>query len=270
MPYLNADDGVQIYYTDQGEGGPIFLIHGWTMNHKFFRHNIPELSRTHRVVTMDIRGHGHSGKQETNLSLSQAARDARRIIDHLGLDNVTVVGWSMGTSLIHNYFDQFGGEKLKGAVFIDMTPYLVNEGGWEHGVFGSLDYRAAYALERDIFEDRLTVEEAFIPACFKGGEVPDEETKEWWTRESMLTPTSVMVAFWTSMVAHDWREQLSSIPVPVLLCYGAHSALYPTKIRDYLKENLPESTLVVFEESGHSPFWEEPEKFNREIAAFVG
>ena len=108
MPYMTAEDGVPIYYTDQGQGEPIFLVHGWTMNHKFFQHNIPELSRTHRVVTMDIRGHGHSGKQEVNLSLRQAARDARAIIDHLGLDGVNLAGWSMGTTLICNYFDLFG------------------------------------------------------------------------------------------------------------------------------------------------------------------
>ena len=77
MPYLTAEDGVPIYYTDRGEGAPIFLVHGWTMNHKFFERNIPELSRAHRVVTMDIRGHGHSGKQELNMSLRQAAKDAR-------------------------------------------------------------------------------------------------------------------------------------------------------------------------------------------------
>jgi pimeloyl-ACP methyl ester carboxylesterase len=189
---------------------------------------------------MDIRGHGHSGKQELNMSLRQAARDARAIVEHLGLDRVTLAGWSMGTSLIFHYFDLFGGERLKGAVFIDMTPRLVNDGGWEHGVFGSLDYAAAYARQRDIFEDRMTVEDAFIPACFADGQAPDEATTEWWIGESMLTPTGVMVAFWTSMVAHDWREQ------------------------------LPQSELVVFEESGHAPFWEEPEKFNREIVRFAG
>lgn len=269
MPYMSAEDGVPIYYTDRGQGEVIFLIHGWTMNHKFFQYNTPELSQSHRVVTMDIRGHGHSGKQDLNLNLQQAARDARAIIEHLDLEKVTLVGWSMGTSLIFNYFDQFGGEKLKNAVFIDMTPYLVNEDGWDHGVFGTMDYRAAYALEKDIFEDRLTVEGAFIPACFKGGEAPDEDTEEWWIKESMLTPTGVMVAFWTSMVAHDWRELLPRIPVPVLLCYGADSALYPTKIGNYLNEHVPNSELVVFEESGHSPFWEEPEKFNRELARFV-
>ncbi len=266
---MSAEDGMPIYYTDQGEGAPIFLIHGWTMNHKFFRHNVPELSRNHRVVTMDIRGHGHSGKQELNMSLRQAAKDARALIDHLGLDQVTIVGWSMGTSLIFHYLDQYSGERLKGAVYVDMTPYLVNEGGWEHGVFGTLDYAAAYALERDILEDRLAVEEAFIPACFKGGEAPDGETVEWWLRESMLTPTGVMVAFWTSMVAHDWREQLARTTVPVLLCYGSGSALYPTGIGEHLDEQIPKSELVVFEESGHSPFWEEPEKFNREVVRFA-
>ena len=271
MPYVSAEDGLPIYYTDQGQGEPIFLIHGWTMNHKFFQHNIPELSRTHRVITMDIRGHGYSGKQELNLSLRQAARDARSLIDHLGLDRVTVVGWSMGTSLIFHYLDQFGGEKLKNAVFVDMTPHLITEGGWEHGLFGTLDYPAAYALERDILEDRLTVEEAFIPGCFKSGEAPDEETKEWWIRESMLTPTSAMVAFWTSMVAHDWRELLPRISVPVLLCYGrSDNALYPTKVGEHLSGQIPDSELVEFSESGHSPFWEEPEKFNREVARFAG
>ena len=48
-------------------------------------------------MTMDIRGHGHSGKQELNMSLRQVAKVARSIIDHLGLDRVTIVGWSMGT-----------------------------------------------------------------------------------------------------------------------------------------------------------------------------
>ena len=79
-----------------------------------------------------------------------------------------------------------------------------------------------------------------------------------------------MAAFWTSMVAYDWREQLPRIPVPVLLCYGAQSANYPTKIRDYMQEHIPNSSLVVFEESGHSPFWEEPGKFNAEVARFAG
>lgn len=270
MPFLTADDGVPIYYTDDGQGIPIFLIHGWTMNHKFFQYNIPVLSQTHRVVTMDIRGHGYSGKQEVNWTLHQAARDVHQIITYLDLNEVILVGWSMGTTLIHNYFAQFGDERLKGAVFIDMTPYLLKTDDWEHAVFNKLDLQAAVNFGCDILKDRKSIVEAFIPACFKAGEMLDPTTREWWIRESMLTPTSVAIAFWLAMVAYDWRLQIAQIPVPVLLCYGAHSAVYPTELGKHMQEFIHNSQLIMFENSGHSPFWEEPEKFNAEVVRFAG
>jgi non-heme chloroperoxidase len=76
MPYVLASDEVPLYYTSHGQGPVIVLIHGFSMNGGFFRHNVPELARGHRVVTMDLRGHGHSGKQEHNWTLPQAAREA--------------------------------------------------------------------------------------------------------------------------------------------------------------------------------------------------
>jgi pimeloyl-ACP methyl ester carboxylesterase len=79
MPFFSANDDIPIYYTDEGHGIPILLIHGITMNHKCFQYNTPVLAQTHRVVTMDIRGHGYSGKPETNLTLHQAARDLRQL-----------------------------------------------------------------------------------------------------------------------------------------------------------------------------------------------
>ena len=270
MPFFTAEDGVPLYYTDEGQGLPIFLIHGITMNHKFFQHNTPVLAKTHRVVTMDIRGHGYSGKQELNWTLRQAARDVRKLIDHLNLSDVTLVGWSMGTMLIHNYFDQFGGENLKGAVFMDMAPYLLQAPDWEHPMFGNLDCQAAINVSRDILNDRLTALESLIPISFKAGQLPDMATKEFWIRESMLTPTSVMLAFWLGMVASDWRSQLAQIPVPVLLCYGSQSLFFPTQLGKEMQTLIPNSHLVMFEQSGHSLFWEEPELFNAEVARFAG
>ncbi|MDM9379228.1 alpha/beta hydrolase [Chlorogloeopsis sp. ULAP01] len=270
MPFLTADDGVPIYYTDQGQGIPIFLIHGWMMNHQFFKYNIPVLAQTHRVVTMDIRGHGYSGKQEINWTLQQAARDVRQIVNYLDLSEVILVGWSMGTTLIHNYFDQFGGEKLKGAVFIDMTPYLLKTEDWEHAVFGKMDLQAAVNLASSIIKDRMQIAEKFVPGCFNVNQVVDPALRESWMRESMLTPNSAMVAFWLDMVTYDWRSHLAQIPVPVLLCYGAHSAVYPTQLGKHMHERIHNSQLIMFEYSGHSPFWEEPERFNAEVARFAG
>jgi pimeloyl-ACP methyl ester carboxylesterase len=61
MAYLESPDGVPIYYEDRGSGKTILLIHGWTMNAEYWwQKNVPELARTHRVVALDLRGHGLS------------------------------------------------------------------------------------------------------------------------------------------------------------------------------------------------------------------
>jgi pimeloyl-ACP methyl ester carboxylesterase len=269
MPFITAGDSVYLYYTDQGQGDPIVLIHGWTMNHKVFQHNVDVLGRTNRVITLDIRGHGHSGKQEMNWTLEQAATDLETLLNHLDLSSVTLVGWSMGTTIIHNYFDQFGYDKIKGAVFIDMTPCLFVQEDWEHGAYGKLNPRSAYMFKESVYKDRLAVQTGNIPALFQNAQIPDEATAEFFLREAMLTPTSTMIAFWVSMVFHDWRPQLPEIKVPILLCYADKSAVYPTSLGQYLNETIPDSTLVTFENSGHALFWEEPDKFNAAVAAFV-
>ena len=161
------------------------------VNHKFFKDNIRILSKTHRVVTLDLRGHGHSWSRPLTCNLPQAARDVRRVIEHLDLDDVTIAGWSMGAAVIFNYFDLFGGEKLKGAVYIDMTPCILKLDGWEHALFGSLDWRMAVKLQRDILADRLTFASRTVSACFKDGKCPDEATLERGVAESMLTSTEV-------------------------------------------------------------------------------
>jgi non-heme chloroperoxidase len=270
VPYLTSEDDVFLHYTDEGKGNTIFLIHGWTVNHKFFKDNIIVLAKTHRVVTLDLRGHGHSWSRQRTCNLAQAARDVRRVIEHLDLDDVTIAGWSMGAAVIFNYFDLFGGEKLKGGVYIDMTPCILKVDGWEHALFGSLDWRMAVKLQSDILVDRLTFASKTVSACFKGGKCPDEATLEWGIAESMLTSTEVTLEYWTSLLNQDWRTQLPETPVPVLLTYGAKSAVYPTALGEALHRMIPSSRLVMFNDSGHSPFIEEPERWNAEVVRFAG
>lgn len=270
MPFFTAEDGVPIYYTDAGQGLPIVLIHGISMNHKFFEQNIAVLAKTHRVVTMDIRGHGYSGKQEINWSLHQTAKDVRKLIAHLNLSDITLVGWSMGTTVIASYFDQFGGEKLKGAVFMDMSPSVIKTDDWEHGMFGNMDYKTAIDVSYGLFNNQIAALDSLISISFKAGQPPDTATKELWIRESMLTPSSAIVAFWLGMIAFDWRSLLTKIPVPVLLCYGSQSMLFPTPVGKEMHAHIQNSHLVMFEQSGHSLFWEEPDLFNAEVAKFVG
>jgi non-heme chloroperoxidase len=76
------------------------------------------------------------------------------VIEHLDLRSVTVVGWSLGVTLLFNYLGEYGSDRLAGLVFIEMTPYLLLESDWPHAAFGTMDARAAIDLARDVVADR--------------------------------------------------------------------------------------------------------------------
>jgi pimeloyl-ACP methyl ester carboxylesterase len=101
-------------------------------------------------------------------------------------------------------------------------------------------------------------------------EAPPAETIDEMYAETTKTPTGVAVASMTDMTYADLRPALEKVTMPTLLLYGEQSKLFPGDLGSWLQAQIPDSELVVFEESGHCPFWEEPEKFNREVAGFVG
>lgn len=151
---------------------------------------------------------------------------------------------------------------------MDQSPYPVSEPGWEHGGVGFQEWLGA---QQQIVEDRLGFQQWFVSSCFAEGKVPDGTTGDTWLRESMLTPNVALLAYLASLATSgDYRGLLGRLRVPVLLCYGAKSASFPTKVGEYMREQIPNSELVMFEQSGHSPFWEEPEKFNAAVARFAG
>jgi pimeloyl-ACP methyl ester carboxylesterase len=98
-------DGVQIFYLDEGEGEPILLIHGFASN-VAANWIDPGWVRTltaagRRVIALDNRGHGKSEKlyEPERYGAPEMAEDARRLLDHLGIDRVDVLGYSMGARI---------------------------------------------------------------------------------------------------------------------------------------------------------------------------
>lgn len=269
MPFVPATDGVLLHYRCVGTGRPIVLIHGWTMNGRFFDRNVEHLARTNQVVTIDMRGHGRSGRDLVHLTMEQLGQDVETVLEHLQLRDVVLGGWSMGMAVVYNYLDLFGTSRLAAVIDIDMTPYLFADAGWEHGVFGNLDAAASLAVQRQMVKDRIGLCETLIPAMFAAGAEVDPDTLQWWKDESTSVPDLTALALWVSFSSQDWRPLLPKIDVPVLLAHGAHSQIYPTKVWEALAAAIPTTKTVIFENSGHSPFWEEPDRFNAEVAAFV-
>jgi non-heme chloroperoxidase len=269
MPFVNASDGVLLHYSSVGTGRPIVLVHGWTMNGRFFDKNIGPLAEHHRVITIDSRGHGHSGRDLVHLTMEQVGADVETVLAKLDLHDAVLVGWSMGMATVYNYLDQFGTDRLAGVVDIDMTPYLFAEDDWPHGVFGNLDHVSSLEVMRQMVSDRLGLCETLIPAMFASDNPPSAEDLEWWKDQSTSVPDLTALALWVSFSSQDWRPLLPKIDVPVLLAHGAKSQLYPTPVWEALAEKIPVTKTKIFANSGHSPFWEEPEEFNAAVIEFV-
>ncbi|WP_336326654.1 alpha/beta fold hydrolase [Halovenus sp. HT40] len=248
MPTFATTDNVSLYYEDRGEGKPIVLIHGWTCNRHFFEAQTASLRDEYRVISVDLRGHGDSEFPQDGLTMDRLATDVEELLDYLGLESVSLVGWSMGVHVIFEYVRQLGCERLDRAALIDMSPKLITDEQWDHGLYGgfsheeNLDTLATFSsgwerVAGDIFRELL--------------DTLSEEQLDWVIEESAKTPTNTAVNLWIAMVTNDYREMLSDISVPTLVTYGEESNLYTPETADYIAAQIPDSKLIGFSNVGH-------------------
>jgi len=101
-------DGVRIRYIEQGVGEPIILLHGHTTRIELSWIStgvFDALSANHRVIAMDFRGYGESGKpHDPSAYGTQMAEDVIRLLDHLSIDRAHIIGYSMGAPFVLPYY----------------------------------------------------------------------------------------------------------------------------------------------------------------------
>ncbi|WP_246943510.1 alpha/beta fold hydrolase [Bacillus pinisoli] len=118
MPTLHID-GTSIYFTVKGEGIPIVFIHPPTLTSVNFEYQLEGLSKSFKVITFDIRGHGKSSYSRTPITYQLIVEDIKRILDDLDIDKAFVCGYSTGGSivlefLLTSHHRSFGGVILSG------------------------------------------------------------------------------------------------------------------------------------------------------------
>ena len=89
-------NGINLYYETHGEGRPMILLHGGLVSGEMFGPILPALAENHRVIAVDLQGHGRTADIDRPLDIRLMADDIAALIDHLGLDRPDVVGYSLG------------------------------------------------------------------------------------------------------------------------------------------------------------------------------
>lgn len=262
MPVVQCN-GADLYYEEQGEGPPIVFLHGAFAGLRYFEPQLVGLSEEFRTVALDFRGHGRSEKTETGHTLPQHARDLRAFLEQLDLTDVAVIGWSMGALVSWEYVDQFGTERIRALVDIDMEPSPFQREDYE---FGTYTVEGMREVLDGIQSNPLELTEASIKALLK--DPPSRELRNTMFDEETRTPPSVQGSMLLSIM-RDYRDVLPEIDVPTLVCAGADEKWRGVANVRYAAELIPDARFERFERSGHCISVEEPERFNRVLTEFL-
>ncbi len=122
-----AVNGIKVYYEVYGEGRPIVLLHGafYTIDLNWSQ-LIPELSKSRKVIAIEMQGHGHTPFSDRKLSITTLASDVEGVMDHLKIDSADVAGYSMGGSVAYQFAVQ-SPTRLRKLVIISST---YKSSGW--------------------------------------------------------------------------------------------------------------------------------------------
>ena len=263
MPYITVN-GTQLYYEDKGQGQPVLFIHGLWCSCRFFDKQLDYFARRYRTLILDLRGHGRSAPIHSGYTMANYARDVHEFMHRLELTETVLVGWSMGSFVIWEYFKQFGAENIKATVFVDQS---ASDFKWPDWPLGAFDFTGLCHWMANVQTNRAETMREFVNLFFKGE--PTAADLRWLLDEMTRIPASIAGAVLFAQSVEDYRAVLPTVNVPALICFGRHDKFFPVAAGEYLKQNLPQAQMVVFEQSGHCPFLEEPERFNREVDRFL-
>ena len=269
MGTLELNDGEHIEYDDQGDGRAIVFLHGWSLGNEAFG---PQRRALHgcRFVAPNLRGHGNSSPFRNGNGIDTLAADTAELLVALDLDNVVLVGWSMGALVAWQLALGTEGRRVAGIVTIDMVPRVLNGDGWTHGLRAGANI---YDVDRDL--ERMEADwdayrEAYVPKVFAPGDGAERgQLIERMTALIAGNNVDSMRGLWRALVAADLVDEVRTLDVPTMITYGTQSQVYDEDAAIWMDRNIPNSKRVPFRESGHAPHLEEAKKWNEALLAFV-
>ncbi len=267
---IRADDGEQLHIRLSGSGTPLLLLHGWTSSHAVWAPLLEPLAPRHRLLRPDARGHGgHPLSVNREPNIRRLARDVINLLDHYGIDRIAAVGHSMGALTLWQCIRDFGTERFSHLAFIDQSPKLLTDAGWDGGIYGDFDAVRAQRLTDDLDADfsESVLRLIALGLNDKARATYLRDTSGWRAvRESLreIDPAAA-IAIWKTLVEADFRDVLPSIRVPVLLAYGTQSNFYTEATARYVAAQIPQARLSFYEGADHCPHLFAPQRFAGEL-----
>ena len=258
--------GVALHVVEAGDpkGQPLLFIHGYCQSTHVWRAQFEsDLARDFRLIAFDLRGHGDSAKPAESEAYTDSrlwADDVAAIFAQLGLDRTVAVAWSYAGLVISDYLRCYGTQSL-GA--LNLVGAVTVKGGEKARPFTGPEFGALFPA---VFSDDAAIVapilERFADLC--AARPWGAATRAALIRESARVPAVAREAMQRGRLL-DNDDILSKLDLPVLVTHGTDDAIVLPASAEHNARIIPNARLSLYPGVGHSPFAEEPERFNREL-----
>jgi len=266
--------GYRSAFRMAGKGRAILLIHGIGDSSDTWRDIMPGLARNYRVIAPDLLGHGASDKPRTDYSLPSYANGMRDLLGVRGIEQVTLVGHSLGGAVAMQFAYQFP-ERVERLV-------LVGTGGISRGVTPLLRAATLPGAELALMALRLPTMRTQLGFAIKALQFLDvdlavDAPDVLRVVDALPDGTSRNAFIRTLRAVVDWKGQVGTMldrcylaqGMPTMLLWGGRDQVVPSTHAGLGHVAMPGSRLEIFEHAGHFPFRTDPQRFENVLRDFI-
>ncbi len=258
-PFIEADDGTQLFCLDWGNGKPVVFCHPWALSADIWEHQLIALSEQGlRCIAYDRRGHGRSQDPGRGYDYDTLASDLAAVIEQLDLHDVTIIGYSMGSGEAARYVAQHGAGRISRVMLVSpVAPKTANNAMFESFIAGLKVDRPAFMT-------------AGVP-LFLGKDAPISPAMSQWVLNQFLraSPKAVIECM-RAVKGCDHRPYLGALTMPTLIVQGDKDEVNPLELTGRkMAEAIAGSELCIYPGAPHGIVVTHRDQFTRDLLKFV-
>lgn len=234
---------IEVAYREEGTGLPLILIHGLSDDSTLWAPVMPEFSKQHRTIAVDVRGHGHSGKPDTPYSIQLFSEDLAGFLERLKISQTHLIGLSMGAAIAQQFTldhpEQVRSLTLLSA-FSYSDPHLQN----------TLAYLRSTIVQGGFptfFDEavRLVVTPEFASANA-------DAIAEMKTRSIQVNFSKAILQAIDACLGFNVKDRISQVSCPTLIVSGEEDVLTPLHLAEQIHRSIAGSQWRILEGVGHN------------------
>jgi non-heme chloroperoxidase len=272
MPYVTTRDRTRLYVKDWGSGPPVVLIHGWPLTADTWDGLALTLAEQgFRAISYDRRGFGRSDQPWNGYEYDTLADDLDAVIRETGIDDATLVGFSMGGGEVVRYFSRYGGQNVGRAILIgSVVPHLGKSPENPDGV--EADKLATMAAE--IRRDRAHFFHGFFRDFYGVGMMArpvSPEVLDWSMAMALQAGLRPTLACANAFATTDFRPDLPAVNVPTLFLHGTSDKTVPIDATSRIAAaRVTGAESIEYDGGPHGLLATHAEEVANDVLAFLG